>query len=479
MTGAPAPSGIDLAAVSCEIDSIAVDMRYGRVTRTLGVAVEAEGPAARIGELCHILLHVPGSPRARELPAEVVGFSQDSMILMPFGEIEGLAPGTLVRASGTELAVPVGPGLLGRILDALGRPIDGLGEPPATRRVVPSADPPDPVRRPAIERPLPLGIRAVDALNTIGYGQRIGIFAGSGVGKSTLLSMAVKGTAADVCVVALIGERGREVREFVENDLGEIGLARSVVVAVPSSESPILRLKGAFTALAIAESFRDSGRHVLLVMDSLTRFAMARREVGLAIGEPPTSRGYPVSVYSLLPRFLERAGTSAGGGSITGLYTVLVEGDDLTDPVADAARGLLDGHLVLSRHLAGLDHYPALDVLASVSRLMGRVVVPEHHALARKARQVLARYAQIEDSLTLGTYVPGTDPARDRLIARRGALMRYLRQDATESAPFADVIRDLEGALAPPPPAGTRAKRTASKAPARPPGAFASGGLAA
>jgi flagellum-specific ATP synthase len=293
-----------------------------------------------------------------------------------------------------------------------------------------------------IQQVLPIGVRAIDSLLTCGRGQRIGIFAGSGVGKSTLLGMAVRGTAADVCVVALIGERGREVREFLENDLGEEGLAKSVVVVVPSSDSPLLRVKGAFTAVSLAEHFRDAGLDVLFVMDSLTRLCMARREIGLAIGEPPTTRGYPPSVFSLLPQFLERAGT-AETGAITGIYTVLVEGDDFSEPVADAARGLLDGHIVLSRELAAHNHYPPIDVLRSVSRLMPRIAAAEHQDQARRARQILAGFAQIEDALNLGTYAPGTDPQKDNLIRDRASVMSYLCQMATEKTTFDETIARL------------------------------------
>lgn len=436
---------LDFDAVAREIDSVQLDTTYGRVTRTLGLAVEAEGPPARIGDLCALVLEDPGGGPPTEVGAEVVGFQGDKMLLMPFREIEGLSRGALVRQTGRDLTIPVGPGLLGRVLDGMGRPADGKGEIPAVARVKVSAEPPDPVRRPVIEEALPLGVRAIDGLNTCGRGQRIGIFAGSGVGKSTLMGMAVKGTAADVCVVALIGERGREVREFLDHDLGPDGLAKSVVVAVPSSESPIMRMKGAITAITIAEYFRDRGDNVLFMMDSLTRFCTARREIGLAIGEPPTTRGYPPSVFSLLPRFLERAGT-AEKGSITGLYTVLVEGDDFSEPVADQARGLLDGHLVLSRDLAAKNHYPAIDVLRSVSRLMTRVAKPDHQELARKARQTLAEYAQIEDALTLGTYQAGTDPARDRLIARRAAIMDFLSQTTAERPGLEETLERLRAA---------------------------------
>lgn len=425
-----------------EIDAVPIDAVYGRVTRTLGLAVEAEGPPARLGDTCFLLVDDPHGGPATEVGAEVVGFQGDKMILMPFREVDGLSRGALVRQSGRELTVPVGPALLGRVLDAMGRPADGKGEIPAVGRIKVSCEPPDPISRPVIDTALPLGVRAIDGVNTCGRGQRIGIFAGAGVGKSTLLGMAVKGTAADVCVVALIGERGREVREFLDHDLGPDGLARSVVVVVPSSESPIMRMKGAITAISIAEYFRDRRQHVLFLMDSLTRFCTARREIGLAIGEPPTTRGYPPSVFSMLPRFLERAGTSEHG-SITGIYTVLVEGDDFSEPVADQARGLLDGHLVLSRELASMNHYPAIDVLRSVSRLMPRVACPEHQELARRARQTLSEYAQIEDALHLGTYQAGSDAARDRLIARRGAIMEFLAQTTAERPSLCETLERL------------------------------------
>ncbi|MBI4863351.1 MAG: FliI/YscN family ATPase [Candidatus Riflebacteria bacterium] len=428
-----------------ELDRLPVDVSYGRVVRTTGLIVEAEGPGVWLGELCQILVEDGRGGRCSEVWSEVVGFNGDRVMLMPFTEVAGLSPGALVRASGTDLMVSTGAGLLGRVVDALGQPTDDRGSLGAVDRTRVTTEPPDPIRRPVIREALPMGVKAIDALLTCGRGQRIGIFAGAGVGKSTLLGMAVRGTSADVCVVALIGERGREVREFIDHDLGPEGLARSVVVVVPSSESPILRIKGAITAITLAESFRDDGKDVLFVMDSLTRLAMARREVGLAVGEPPTRGGYPPSVFSMLPRFLERAGT-AERGSITGIYTVLVEGDDLSEPVADAARGLLDGHVVLSRELAGLGHYPAIDVLRSVSRLMPRVAGPEHQELAQRARQVLAEYAQIEDALHLGTYTPGADPKRDRIIAKRRGIMQFLRQRCEERWELSSTLEQLKTA---------------------------------
>lgn len=429
-----------------EVADMEVDRPYGRVVKSTGLVIESEGPISRLGEICHAIVEDPPGSPSFELEAEVVGFHGDRVILMPFKEATGLRPGALVKGLGTEHVVGIGSGVLGRVVDGLGRPVDGRGPLSADRWIPVTSEPPDPIRRPVIHEALPLGIRAIDALLTCGRGQRIGIFAGSGVGKSTLLGMAVRGSQADVCVVALIGERGREVREFIENDLGPEGLKKSVVVAVPSSDSPILRLRGAFTAITMAESFRDSGAQVLFVMDSLTRLAMARREVGLAAGEPPTSRGYPPSVFSMLPRFLERAGT-AETGSITGIYTVLVEGDDLSEPVADTTRGLLDGHIVLSRELAALGHYPPIDVLRSVSRLMPRVTEGEHRQLATAARAVLAEYSQIEDSLHLGTYQMGTDPMRDKLISRRKGLMTFLRQGASEKSEFSGIVADLRSVL--------------------------------
>jgi len=405
----------------------------GRVANLIGLVIEATGLRAEVGELCMIDV----GRRRPAVPAEVVGFRDGRTLLMPLGDMQGIGPGSIVRPSRRPLGVVVGDALLGRVVDGLGRPLDDGVEPDGERRAI-EGRPPSPLRRARIDERLSLGVRALDALVPCGRGQRLGIFAGSGVGKSSLLGMIARSTRADVNVICLVGERGREVRDFVENDLGD-ALARSVVVVATSDEPALVRTKAAFTATAIAEAFRDRGLHVLLMMDSVTRFAMAQREIGLAIGEPPTTRGYTPSVFATLPRLLERAGTSEDG-SITGLYTVLVEGDDLNEPVADHARSILDGHCVLSRDLAQRGHYPAIDVLESVSRLANEITSPEVREAARLFRATLATYREREDLISIGAYSPGSDALVDYAIAKRGALEAFLQQriDEPDSAERAD-----------------------------------------
>lgn len=410
--------------------------RRGHVAQLIGLTIEATGPSAQVGELCTIYPREGGEP----LPAEVVGFREQRTLLMPLGEMDGIAPGSLVVSSRRGLTVPVGPELLGRVIDALGRPIDGKGSLRCTHTAEVRRRPPDAMERARISLPLGVGVKAVDALLTCGRGQRLGIFAGSGVGKSTLLGTMARFTEADVNCIALIGERGREVREFIERDLGPEGLRRSVVVVATSDQPALMRLKGAYVATAVAEWFRDQGMDVLLMMDSVTRFAAAQREIGLAVGEPPATKGYPPSVFAILPKLLERAGTAAVG-TITGLYTVLVDGDDLMDPVADAARSILDGHIVLSRALAERQHYPAIDVLASVSRVMPEVVSPEHRHAAARLKRLLAAYASVEDLIHVGAYVSGRNPEVDEAIERREEFLRFLRQDVGDGWGF-DATRE-------------------------------------
>jgi len=405
--------------------------RYGRVTDIVGILAEGKGIAPRIGCLCEIV----GRNGEPPLPAEVVGFREGSVLLMPIGDLAGVSPGSRIRERSGLASIPVGDALCGRVLDGLGAPIDGKGPIAATERRPVHSSPPHPLERTRIVEPLDLGVRAVNALATVGKGQRMGIFAGSGVGKSMLLGMIARHTSAKINVIALIGERGREVREFLEKDLGEEAMAHSVVVVSTSDQPAVQRIRGAFTATAIAEYFRDRGTDVLLMMDSLTRFAMALREVGLAAGEPPASKGYTPSVFSTLPRLLERAGTSSRG-SITGIYTVLVEGDDMNEPVADAARSILDGHLTLSRALAARNHYPAIDVLQSTSRVMRDIVPPEAVALAGKAREVLSDYREAEDMIHIGAYVKGSDPKIDFAIEHIDALHSVLRQAPGERGPL-------------------------------------------
>src|SRR4051794_35134222 len=412
--------------------------RHGRVIDLIGLIVEATGLEAEVGEVCSI-----DTGRGRSsVPAEVVGFRDGRTLLMALGEATGIGPGARVSATGHALRVDVSDDLLGRTLDGLGRPIDGMGPSTAARagsRDV-QASPPDPLERPRITERVSLGVRALDALVPCGVGQRLGIFAGSGVGKSSLLGMIARSTSAEVNVICLVGERGREVREFIERDLGPEGMARSVVVVATSDQPALVRIKAAFTATTIAEHFRDQGRDVMLMMDSVTRFAMAQREVGLAIGEPPATRGYTPSVFALLPKLLERSGT-APRGTITGLYTVLVDGDDMNEPIADAVRSILDGHVVLSRKLAHAGHYPAIDVLASVSRLVGEVVTRETRAAGDEVRRLMAAYREKEDLIAIGAYQPGTDPLTDAAIAARGPIEGFLKQPVEEptSAEEADV----------------------------------------
>jgi flagellum-specific ATP synthase len=367
----------------------------------------------------------------------VVALTTGGLVCMPFGTLHGVRAGATVEPLGGPLTVGLGEQLLGRVLDGLGRPVDGGPALHGLETATVDGTPPHPLRRARVDEPLALGVRALDTLVPVGRGQRLGIFAGSGVGKSSLLSMVARGSDADVCVLALVGERGREVREFLENDLGEQGRARSVVVVATSDEPALVRLRAALTATRIAEWFRDQGRHVVLMMDSVTRFAMAQREIGLSAGEPPATRGYPPSVFALLPRLLERAGTGEVG-SITGLYTVLVEGDDMNEPVGDAARSILDGHVVLSRRLATAGHFPSIDVLESVSRVASAVTTPEQRAAATTLRSLLAAHREAKDLLEIGAYVAGSNPLVDRAVALEPEITGFLRQAASDAAPVAE-----------------------------------------
>lgn len=412
----------------------------GRVTQVVGVLVESHGPAARIGEICEIY----HSRTSKPLLAEVVGFREDRALLMPFADLSEVGLGNEVVATGSPLKVKVGQSLLGRVLDGLGRPLDGKGPVDFDTEVSVLGAPPHPLNRKRIGEPLAVGVRAVDGLLTLGSGQRVGIFAGSGVGKSTLLGMIARNTSADVNVIALIGERGREVRDFLEKDLGEAGLRRSVVVVATSDQVAVARLRGAQVASSIAEYFRDGGLNVMLMMDSVTRVAWAQREIGLATGEPPTTRGYTPSVFAVLPSLLERSGTS-DVGSITGLYTVLVEGDDMNEPVADTVRGILDGHIVLSRSLAAQNHYPAIDVLSSVSRLMPEVACPEHKQAAGTMRDVLSTYKSAEDLINIGAYADGSNPKIDYAKAKIDEANGFLKQAVDDPAPFAVTVDTLVG----------------------------------
>jgi flagellum-specific ATP synthase len=396
----------------------------GKIVSVKGLIIESRGPLASIGEFCHIRPKGTGA----SIPAEVVGFKDDRILLMPIGEMESISPGSEVIATGSPLRIKVGHCLKGRVLGGLGEPIDGKGPLHADEERSVYNSPPDPLRRSRITKIIRTGIRAVDGLLTCGKGQRLGIFSGSGVGKSTFLGKVARCSDADINVIALIGERGREVREFIEKNLGEEGLKKSVVIAVTSDRPSLLRVKGAYVACTVAEYFRDEGYDVMLFLDSVTRFAFAQREIGLAVGEPPTTRGYTPSVFALLPKILERTG-AAHKGSITGLYTVLVEGDDMNEPVADAVRGILDGHVVLSRELAAQNHYPPVDILESVSRSMMDIVSLEHRQAAQKLKTIYATYKEAEDLINIGAYVKGSNPRIDYAISMIEKIRDYLRQD--------------------------------------------------
>lgn len=411
---------------------------HGYVTQVVGLVLESAGPRVAVGEICAVHFNRTAPP----VLAEVVGFRENRVLLMPLGEMAGIGPGSRVVPTRRPLMAPTGSELLGRVLDGLGRPLDALGPLDASGHRPVHGAPPRPLDRTRIAEPLSIGIRSIDACLTCGRGQRFGIFAGSGVGKSVLMGMAARRSSARINVIALIGERGREVKDFLERDLREEGLARSVVVAVTSDRPALERVKGALLATAVAEHFRDQGLDVLLMVDSVTRVAMAQREIGLAIGEPPTTKGYTPSVFALLPRLMERAGTNRHG-SITGLYTVLVDGDDMNEPIADAARSILDGHIVLSRRLAARGHYPAIDVLESVSRVMTDVVTPEHRARARRVIEILATYREAEDLVNIGAYVKGSNPRIDDALAHIEPVTEFLRQDVDESAPWDDTVERL------------------------------------
>ncbi len=413
--------------------------KLGRVVKLVGLTIESLGPSASLNDLCLI---TSNENKDQVVYAEVVGFRDRMVLLMPYGNVEGIGPGAIVENTGAPLKVPVGEEMLGQVLDGLGNLLDGE-ELPVNEYYNAEADPPDPMKREIINEILPLGVKAVDGLMTVGKGQRIGIFAGSGVGKSTLMGMFARNTKADINIIALIGERGREVREFIERDLGTEGMARSIVVVATSDKPALIRKKAAKTATALAEYFRDKGKDVLLMMDSLTRFSMAQREIGLASGEPPVSRGYPPSVYSEMPKLLERAGNSASG-SITGLYTVLVDGDDFNEPITDTARSILDGHIMLSRKLAHKNHYPAIDVMQSISRCMSQIADPGHKKLAGKMKNVMATYADAEDLINIGAYKSGSNKNIDYAIEKIEEVNAFLMQDVDEKVTFEDMLLSLQ-----------------------------------
>ncbi len=432
---------LDLSKYFDRLSDATLVQYKGRVSKVVGLTIESIGPQVQVGEMCKIF------PVKSDVPvmAEVVGFTENAVLLMPLGDMQGISPGATVIASGNSHEVQVGDSLLGRVLDGLGQPIDDKESLNVSRAYPVNNMPPNPLSRMRIREPLPLGVKVIDGMLTCGRGQRIGIFAGSGVGKSTLLGMIARNTVADINVIGLIGERGREVKEFIENDLKEEGLSRSVVVVATSDQPALVRKKGALLATSIAEYFRDQGKNVILMMDSLTRFSMAQREVGLAIGEPPVTKGYPPSVFAELPRLLERSGNS-DKGSITALYTVLVDGDDMNEPIADTVRGILDGHIVLSRALANKNHYPAIDVLASVSRVMPSIMSGEHMKKVGVMRDLLATYKDSEDLISIGAYVKGSSKKVDFAIEKNEEINNFLKQGVHDKYTFSQ-IEDMIGQI--------------------------------
>lgn len=436
-------SDIQLERYTSAISKIDPIKYVGRVSDVTGLVIEGHGPEASVGELCRIKIRA-----GVEVPAEVVGFNRDCIKLMAIGHMDGIAPGCLITATGSPLQIPVGPQLMGRVLDGVGRPIDGKGDVFGTEYRSILADIPDTLTRKRVLEPLSVGVKAIDGLLTVGCGQRLGIFSGSGVGKSTLLSMMARNTSADVNVIALIGERGKEVRDFIERDLGPEGLARSVLIIATGEQEPLVLVRAAFVATSIAEYFRDQGKNVLFLMDSLTRFAQAQGQIGLSIGEPPRTRGYTPSVFTLMPKLIERTGTSTHG-TITAFYTVLVEADDVIgDPISDTARGHLDGHIVLSRDLAMKNHYPAIDILGSISRAMVDLAAPEHQQYAGRVREVLKEYKDAEDLINFGAYARGSNPKIDYAIRMIDQVNGYLRQDIFETGSLDAAVDGLRGMFA-------------------------------
>ncbi|WP_071459444.1 flagellar protein export ATPase FliI [Bacillus massilinigeriensis] len=423
------------------VDSVDSFKRYGRVNKVVGLMIESQGPESSIGDVCYI--HV-GSRVKRKIMAEVVGFKDSNVILMPYTATHNISPGSLVETTSKPLEIKTGQALIGKVVDSLGRPLDGSPVPKGLASAPTDQDPPNPLSRPPISEPIEVGVTMIDSLLTVGKGQRVGIFAGSGVGKSTLMGMIARNTTADLNVIGLIGERGREVREFIERDLGTEGLKRSIVVVATSDQPALMRIKGALTATAIAEYFRDKGLNVMLMMDSVTRVAMAQREVGLAIGEPPTTKGYTPSVFAVLSRLLERTGTNIAG-SITAFYTVLVDGDDMNEPIADTVRGILDGHFVLDRDLANKGQYPAVNVLKSISRIMNNIVDEKHRQAAERLRDYLGTYLKSEDLINIGAYKKGTSKEIDEAILLYPEIIRFLKQGTEEKVSMPESIEKLLG----------------------------------
>ncbi|MBT3516928.1 MAG: FliI/YscN family ATPase [Nitrospinaceae bacterium] len=413
--------------------------KIGKISQIIGLMIESDGPGVGIGSICTI------KPKVRpHILAQVVGFRNNKTLLMPLGEINGIEPGCVIEATEEQPSFAVSTEMIGRVLDGNGKPIDGKGTLSLGTEYPIMGTPINPLNRTRINQPLDVGVRSINGLITFSKGQRVGIMAGTGVGKSVLLGMIARNTEADINVIALIGERGREVKEFIEDNLGPEGLKRSIVIAAASDEPPLVRLRGAFIATTIAEYFRDQGKDVLLMMDSITRFALAQREIGLSVGEPPTTKGYPPSTFSMIPKLLERAGTSEGNGSITGLYTVLVEGDDLSEPVSDAVRAVLDGHIVLDRELAAHNHYPAIDILSSVSRLMIDVISKDHYNLSMKMRDFIATYNEAKDLINIGAYTKGSNPKWDIAINKIDRINDYLKQGIMETSTMGECLIALK-----------------------------------
>jgi len=430
---------MELTKVLSTIKEIDTYKRFGRVKRVVGIMIESQGPASSIGDVCYIY---PNHQMSKKIIAEVVGFKEDTVILMPFTSISDIGPGCLVESTSKPLQIKVGPALVGKILNSLGLPLDDSILPRSMLSYPTEQEPPNPLKRRPIDEPLQVGVKVIDSMLTIGKGQRVGIFAGSGVGKSTLLGMIARNTEADINVIALIGERGREVRDFIERDLGEEGLKKSVIIAATSDQPALMRIKGAYTATAIAEYFRDRGLNVMLMMDSVTRIAMAQREVGLAVGEPPATKGYTPSVFAMLPKLLERTGTNEKG-TITAFYTVLVDGDDMNEPIADAVRGILDGHIVLDRALANKGQYPAINVLKSISRLSNHLSTEQHLKASEKIRELLNTYTQSEDLINIGAYKKGSSREIDEAIQMYPKIVQFIRQKVDETFTMEESIESI------------------------------------
>jgi flagellum-specific ATP synthase len=431
---------VDLKKYHMALDSTYSINTIGKITNIVGYVIEAQGLVANLGCVCDIHIN---NGQGQKIRAEVSGFKGNRALLIPLEDIRGIGPGNRVTTYKEKAYFPVGNELLGRIIDGLGNPIDGKGPIYAETEYPIYSEPMNPLFRKRISKPFDIGVRSINGLLTTGYGQRMGIFAGSGVGKSVLLGMIARNSSADVNVIAMIGERGREVNEFIENQLGQEGLQKSVVVVATSDHLPLIRMRGAFIATTIAEYFRDQNKNVNLMMDSVTRLAQAQREIGLSLGEPPTTKGYTPSVFTTLPKLLERAGTSTNGGTITGIYTVLVEGDDMNEPVADAVRSILDGHIVLARELAMKNHYPAVDILKSISRVMNEISTQDHQALVSRFKNTLATYRKAEDLINIGAYVSGSSSSIDYAISIIDALNEYLKQDKNESVSFDQSLKSL------------------------------------